>query len=100
MPRLTTLRTATIGGFRSLLYRAGPFLARRFNRDVIDNEGRAVRKARYQVQLASHGLNVAAKRWKQNVASAFDSRNRILTHAQARSQVFSRAFHGLTQVGP
>jgi hypothetical protein len=62
MPRLTTLRTATIGGFRSLLYRAGPFLARRFNRDVIDNEGRAVRKARYQVQLASHGLNVAAKR--------------------------------------
>lgn len=54
-------------------------LTRRFNRDVIDDEVRAVRKARHQVQLTSR----SGEELKQNVASAFDSRNRILAHAQA-----------------
>ena len=67
-------------------------------RKPIDDEWRAFREPRHELQAAAGGFDVAPQRRVQHVAAPFNPRHRVLAHAEPGRKVILGALHGLTQV--
>lgn len=63
---------------------------------MFNDDRHTVGETRNQIQLTAQSLDVAAQRRKQDVAPAFDPRNRILADTQASSQVLLRTLYSFT----
>ncbi len=65
---------------------------------MIKQNGRSVWKARNQIEFPAHCLHITAKRGKQQIATAFDTRDSVLTNSKTRSEVLLSMCDGYAQI--